>query len=172
MKLLKKITDKDLGHREKKNVKYRTRRAARAIVFDKKNKNKIAILYVSKSKFHKLPGGGLKKGEDIEGGLKREVFEETGCLIDIVDEVGMTEEHRSGYGIHQFSYCFIANVKRKYKKPRFTEKEKAYGFQLKWIDLDNAIKLLEKDLPSVYGPDFVLKRDLIFLKQIKQDSRH
>ncbi|KKR07492.1 MAG: hypothetical protein UT32_C0010G0009 [Parcubacteria group bacterium GW2011_GWC2_39_14] len=59
MKLLKTIRDNDFGL-EEKSEKLQLREASRAIVIN--DKNELAILYVSKKDFYKIPGGGIETG--------------------------------------------------------------------------------------------------------------
>ena len=92
MEIIKEIREIDLGLKEKErfNKPYFLRKAARAIVFN--DNNEIAFQFASKHKYYKLPGGGLEKGETIEEALEREVLEESGCEINILDEVGVIIE--------------------------------------------------------------------------------
>ncbi len=162
MKLLKTIHEKDLGLESTKEIT-RERKASRAILF---NKDKIALLNVQKHHYHKLPGGGIKEGEDINKALQREVLEETGCTFNIKDDVGKTIELKNQVHIKQTSYCFTADVKEIKQEPEFTEKEKAQNFKLIWVPIKEAIKLLEDDKPDNYLGKFIRTRDLVFLKAI------
>ena len=163
MKLLKEITNKDAGFPDKK-VKYTTREAARAVLF---RKGKVAILYVSKHKYHKIPGGGIKKGEDARKGLERELLEETGCKANITGEAGKIIEYKDDRKKKQVSCCFLAEATDKGKKQHFTGLEKSQGFILKWMKLDDAIAKISKDKPTTYDGRFITIRDAIFLKRAK-----
>lgn len=145
---------------------YNCRQAARAVLFD--NNNKVAILEVTKLGYHKIPGGGIEEGEDKKTALKRECLEETGCNINIKNELGIIIEYKDEYEIKQNSHCYLAKVSGQKGKVDFTEKEKSKGFVLRWINLDEAIKLFEKDKTKNYEGGFIRIRDLIFLKEAKK----
>jgi ADP-ribose pyrophosphatase YjhB (NUDIX family) len=170
MKLLTTITDKDILKKEiHPSKKYSIRRAGRAIVFN--SENKIAILKATKYNFHKLPGGGLEKGENIQTALEREIAEEIGCKIKIEKEVGKIMEIKNEYGQKQTSYCFIAKI-MDICETNLTELEvKELGLEIKWEFLEDAIKTFEKDNPKDYTAKFIRKRDLTFLKKASEKLR-
>ncbi len=143
--------------------KFQIRRAARAVVFDK-DKN-IGILFVSKLNYHKLPGGGLEGDENIEEALKRECLEEIGCNVEVVRELGEIIEYRDKWSLKQNSYCYVANVVGEKGSPDFTKEEISNGFEIKWVSLDEAIKLLEGDAPEGYEGGFIQIRDSLFLRE-------
>ncbi|MFH1456099.1 MAG: NUDIX domain-containing protein [archaeon] len=166
MQLLKEIRDKDLGIDPKEEVKYRLRMAARAVLLDKNNK--IALLHVTKHHYHKLPGGGIEDEEQILAALQREIMEEAGCTLNVKENVGIIIEYRDEHEILQLSFCYLGNVKENSKKLDFTEKEISLGFELIWVDINEAIELLEKAEPTSYSGKFIIKRDLTFLKKAKE----
>jgi ADP-ribose pyrophosphatase YjhB (NUDIX family) len=167
MKLLKELRDKEIIGKIIPFVgDYKIREAARAIVT--RDDDKIAILSVSKYKYHKLPGGGLEEGEDVKSTLIREVKEETGCSVEILRDIGKTIEYKDDYGQKSISYCYLTKVTSYGKELKFTDVEISSGFELIWIDIDNAINLFEKDNPSDYTAKFIVSRDLIFLKKAKE----
>ncbi len=165
MKLLKTISDQDFDSTSKScsRAGYRTRQAARAIVFD--DEGKIAILSVTKKSYHKLPGGGIEKGEDIMTALKREAKEEIGCEIKGTGEVGQIDECRDEFELLQTSYCYTAKVVGAKKQPQFTIEEAADGFEIMWVDPTEAVSILSADQPDDYEGKFILMRDLAFLNQ-------
>ena len=93
-------------------------------------------------------------------------MEEVGCSIEIGDEVGEIVEHRSQLEIVQTSHCFLAKAIEE-GEPHFTEEEKADGFELLWVPIDEAIAIIQKDMPNNYQGKFIIKRDLIFLQKAK-----
>jgi len=166
MKVLKTISDKDVISGAQEGEATRERHAARAVIFD--DQNNIALLFVSKKHYHKLPGGGIEEGEDIKTGLEREVMEEVGCKIEVTGEIGIIKEKRAKFNEFQASYCYIAKIKEKVSNPKFTEEEQREGFELKWVSLDEAIELLKNDEPNNYVGKFIQMRDLIFLEKAKE----
>ncbi len=93
--LLAQITDESLGIRSEKCKGYGLRRAARAVLSD--SRGRIALMNVSRWKYHKLPGGGLEEGETIAGALKREILEEAGCGAKIGASIGTIVEVRARF---------------------------------------------------------------------------
>jgi len=150
---------------------YRERRAARAVVFDGKQ---VALLHASRFDYYKLPGGGIEEGENIQEALQREMLEEVGCTVNVLQELGTIVEYRDKENLHQESICFVAEVAGSIGKPHFTEEELVEGFSVFWADsLSAAIELLKKDATSsqVYESAFMQARDLRFLQEAASTKR-
>lgn len=163
MELIKEIYEKDIGYYcEYVDVVYKIRKASRSIVIT--DLGKIALLYVSKNNYHKLPGGGIEAGEDTNAALNREVMEEVGVKIDVLGEIGIILEYKNRDELLQISYCYYSKVKGDIKETSFTDEEISNGFKLKWVALDEAIFILENDNPNNYIGKFIQKRDLLFLR--------
>lgn len=59
---------------------------------------------------YELPGGGLDEGESFDEAITREVFEETGLSVDILEPVYTFRHNRSGYyGLGLGFLCKAAN---------------------------------------------------------------
>ena len=159
MNLLKTIKDKDLSEG------FRKREASRAVLFD--NDNLIPLLFVSKHNYHKLPGGGIEKGEEKIQALIREIAEETGCIFKVGDEIGKIVEFRSKFNLKQISYCYLGKILSKGVQ-KLEKSEIDEGFRLVWLPLDEAILKVKNDIPKNYEGKFIQKRDLMFLIEAKK----
>lgn len=159
MKKILEISDKDFGF-DVKDVDYKPRTAARSVVFDGKN---VALMHVSKKGYYKLPGGGVEQDEGIKEALHREIKEEAGCTVKILEEIGEIIEHKSHRGIVQTSHCFFSKVIEK-GESELEEGEIADGFELIWVEPQRALELL-KITPKDYSGTFITKRDAHYMKE-------
>ena len=143
------------------------REAARAVVLD--SRGGIFLLNVSRHHYHKLPGGGIDEGEDIQTALARELLEEIGCKAKTLHEIGIIIEYRDKHRLKQTSYCFLAQQIGTQQPTSMDDGEIADGFQeVRAAHIDDAIRLLEKDTPDDYEGEFIKMRDLAFLRAARQ----
>ena len=159
MELIKEIYDDALEQYTEHT--YRIRKASRAVVIN--DRDEIALLFVSKGNYHKLPGGGIKSTETIYDALKREVEEEVGAQIEDIKEIGITIEYRNLEGLLQISYGYIAKAIGELKDPMFTVNEINDGLVLRWVPIQIAIEIIKQDMPNDYVGNFIQQRDLEFL---------
>ncbi len=171
MELICKITDEDIGEISTKMDNPRLRLGARGIVV--REDGKIAIFNKSNKNEYKLPGGGLEGEEKPEEAFKREVLEETGCKVEIVKNLGTTEEYKTLDNFKQISYVFIGKVIEDTKQLHVTQKEKDEGAKLVWKTPEKALKLIidsydnliASKYESVYHTKFVVLRDRKILEK-------
>lgn len=157
MEFIKKVQFEEV----ESDVDYRLREAVRAIVL---RKDKMALLYVSNENYHKLPGGGVEKGENLKEALEREILEEVGVTIENIKEIGKIEECRKRHNLRQISYCYTAKVKEDKGELNLTDEEKEEGFELKWVSIAEALNLMERDIPKDYLGTYVKERDISILE--------
>ena len=170
MELMCKIIDEDIEVSVKMNNP-RLRLGARGIVV--REDGKIAVFNKSNKNEYKLPGGGLEGEEKPEEAFKREVLEETGCKIEIVKELGITEEYKTLDNFKQISYVFVGKVLEDTKQLNVTEKEKDEGAKLTWETPEKALKLITESYDkliaskyeSVYHTKFIVLRDRKILEK-------
>lgn len=163
--LLIEITEKNLGigkQEASSKIPYILRKAARAVVVD--SQDQVALIFDPKHNHHKIPGGGVNNGETVRQALKREVKEEAGCAISLIDELGLVIEYRNRIEIIQISYVWLAKVRGKIGHPKFDKDERAEGHQLKWVSLQQAVRLFRNDKPRLYEGHFMWKRDSELIK--------
>ncbi len=161
MKLLKTLNPESVTDEEVKN--YPIREAARAVVLDEEGN--VAMLYASKFKYYKLPGGGVEAGEEAEVALQRECLEEIGCRVEIIHELGIVEEYRKFAKLRQISYCYLAKLKGEKGIPNFTEDETAEGFTHLWRPYSEVLELItENKTTDLEGHEYIVPRDAYILK--------
>ncbi|MDO8552667.1 MAG: NUDIX domain-containing protein [bacterium] len=158
------IRDADIGSLTPPPNAYRERESARAVVFN--DDGKIAILFASKKNYHKLPGGGVEEGEDLNAALVRELREEIGCAIKNPREFAMIEEYRNKQTLHHIAHCFLAELEGEVGTTRMDESEIADGFTTEWMNLSDAIaKIAGETAIESYEGKFIRLRELAFLKE-------
>ena len=166
MKLLFKITDYDITEQSFKELpNYNLRKVARGIII--REDGKIAILYKSNKNEYKLVGGGIEDNEEPKDAFIREVLEETGCEIEITDELGKVEEYRNKKEFKQISYVYIGKVIKDTKKINYTEKEINEGAKLLWLEPNIALEYMNNcynnlkasEYSDIYSTKFVVLRD-------------
>lgn len=169
--LICKITDLDIGETTVEMTNPRLRLGARGIVI--REDGKIAIFNKSNKNEYKLPGGGLEGEEEPEEAFKREALEETGCEVEIIQNLGITEEYKSLNNFKQISYIFVGKVLKDTKQLNVTEKEKDEGAKLLWETPEKALELITKcydeliasKYESVYATKFIVLRDRKILER-------
>lgn len=163
LELLAEIKDADIGVEAVDEQPYWLRRAARVVLMD--GTGQIALLHVARKHYHKLPGGGMEAGESVEEALYREVLEETGVALRILEPVGAILEVRARHEFMQMSYGFLGEAEEVRGSPTFSRSELEEGFELKWMPWQDALASLASDRPADYVGKFVQKRDLLLLRQ-------
>jgi len=144
--------------------RFSIREATRAVIFD--SNNQVALLYSTKNKYYKLPGGGIEEGESPEIALDRECKEEIGCEVEITKELGMIIEYRKRYTLKQISYCYLAKVVGDKGTPELTQDEIEEGFETVWMPLEEAVTVSNViGDPTVYEAPYMVARDSAFLEE-------
>lgn len=161
MNHLKWITDKDIcGTTEMSNANPRI--AVRAILLDETGE--MALLYMGKSDFYTIPGGGVEGEETLEYALKREVLEETGCRCEIFYELGYVSENRALHDFTQISYYYIVNVIGEKGLPQMTKTEIEEQTQVQWHTPKEALSIILKENPKTYQQKYIQYRDMLVLE--------
>jgi len=164
MKLIRTLSNEDFGLDSQIETSFH-REAVRAVIFDEHNK--VAIVRVEVGKYHKIPGGGIKPGENHAEALKRECLEEAGANIYIISELGQILEYRDG--MEQYSYCYLARLNGPINQPNFTKEEIRDGFRApEWHSIDEAIDIFKADKPEFLRAQFMGLRDRLFIEEARR----
>lgn len=166
MKLLKEISEGTLGlsnEFEQLGDTYELRKSARGIVLNENGE--MATQYLNTYNYHKLPGGGVDRGETVEEALKREVKEEVGCDCEIIKFLGITIEYRNKYKLLHISYGFVAKVVGDIGVPTLEKGEIEEGQETLWLPPEEVLEKMKSDDPGKFQGHFVLEREKTFLEE-------
>ena len=136
---------------------------ARAVV---KNQDGLyAVMYAEKFKLHSLPGGGVEDGEDVQTALRREVYEETGCVCDEIQELGIVAENRASLDYTQINYYFVVTTSHTPGENHLTEAEQDSRTVVEWHTFDEMVRLInEQEFDRVQGK-YLKARDVVALRE-------
>ena len=139
------------------------RLTARAIV--KNHDGLYAVMYADKFKLHSLPGGGVEDGEDVQTALRREVYEETGCVCDEIQELGIVAENRASLDYTQINYYFVVTTTHTPGENHLTEAEQDSRTVVEWHTFDEMVRLInEQEFDRVQGK-YLKARDVVALRE-------
>lgn len=161
------VDDKDFGLELCELNNPVTRQATRAIVI--RDDNKIALLNKVKKGECKLPGGGIEENEDIVEALKREIIEETGCEVEVLNKLGIIIEEKNKNNFRQTSHVFLVKVTKYGEELELTKKELDEGSICEWLDLNDAYKKIKKSLEKEMGSEYDNKYSSLFM--VKRDIK-
>ena len=148
------------------------RTAIRAIIIEKPY---IYLIQSKKYQEYKFPGGGLLQGETHLETLIRETKEEAGIKIknQIKPYGHIAEKRKSVFESNAIfkmdSYYYLCEILSMGHEQQLDPYEKVYGYELKKVLLDDAIKQNEKLVDSNQNKIPWVKRELYVLKMIKEE---
>lgn len=163
------ITDEYFGERLTGDASgFKTKYGARAVLLN--GKNQVALIHSVNRGWYKLPGGGREDGELARENLVREVIEETGYEVDILEDLGQTITERHEWQMIGSAQTYICKTKNFVGKKQM-EDEIEDGDTLEWFNsVDDAITALESvDLDAIdfYAARFFVPREIETLKYAK-----
>lgn len=140
----------------------RPRRTARAIV--KSQSGLYAVMYAQKFNLYSLPGGGIEDGEDAQTALVREIYEETGCVCDEIEELGIVTENRASLDYTQINHYYIVTTEQVPAQNHLTEAEKANRTEVQWHTLSEAVRLINEQSFERVQQKYLQARDVAALQ--------
>lgn len=166
MELIAKLKDDQYPFNGIKEV----RQIVRAILLDENNN--ICFEYIldddgfGPRDYYETPGGGIKCGENHEQALKREIEEEVGYKIEIIQELGQINDYYNLIYRKNINYYYLAKIVGKCET-HLEEDEKRRINKIVFVDINTAINLYE-NMQNVLVGKLVKQRELPILKIAKQ----
>ena len=141
------------------------RKTSRAIVINEEGN--CAVMYAEKFNLYSLPGGGIEEGEDEITALIREIYEETGCTCDFVEQLGIVLENRNHQDYTTLSYYFVIHTKTKTKTghTHLTDTEMENGTSVQWLSLEETMHRIRDVEHETTQRKFLQARDLAALTE-------
>ena len=147
--------------------------AVRAILVNEDDK--IAYLHVKgEDRFGKRdhlesPGGGVDEGESLDEALKRELIEELGAHVEILNEVGYIDiEFNMLERIDRENY-FICKLIDLNEEKHLLAYEKEFFKGVEWLSIDEAINFF-KTSPAISVGNMIHVRERLVLEYIKDNN--
>ena len=132
------------------------------------------MVYSIKEKYYEFPGGGIKDGEDISAALIREVKEEVGLIVkpESISEFGSVIRRQKSYSaentvFEQENYYFRCDCEETVVDQNLADYEKEAGFTLRYVDIDEAIKVNSEYRSDDLFNEIMIKREKKVLEMIK-----
>ena len=116
----------------------KTRTGCRGIVLQD---GKLLVSREEISDYWILPGGSLEKGETLVECCTREVLEETGYLVEPIEEFLVMNEYYEEY--RYVSHFFICKVVGNGEQ-KLTTAEKMRGLIPKWVDVQTFVNIVSR----------------------------
>jgi len=130
-----------------------------------KKDNKYLMVRTPTMEIYTFPGGGLEESETLKECVKREVLEETGIEVKVLElKVTVTEYFIDSVWTNHYFLCdFISDE----FKPNLTEEELAQGLEVEWKTLEEVIDIFENhETTHEHGPNVHNREFLGFINSI------
>lgn len=145
------------------------REIVRAILLDENNN--VCLEYIldddgfGPRDYYETPGGGIKDGETHVDALKREMEEEVGYHIEVIEEIGEVKDYYNLIKRRNHNYFYLCRRTTPCKQ-RLEDDEKRRINKIIWVNIDDAISLYENMQNCLVGR-IVKQRELPVLKLAK-----
>ena len=139
----------DMGITREETVDLPHRTACRGIV---KKDGKLLVVNQSKYDITTFPGGGLENNETIQECCVRELLEETGIKVQVLEEkVRVKEYFTDSVWTNIYFVCeFIEDT----GQTNLVQEEKDTGLHTKWVTVEELLDTFENNMTlHEYGPN-------------------
>jgi ADP-ribose pyrophosphatase YjhB (NUDIX family) len=141
----------------------------RAVLLDENDC--MALMYLPKYKhndcndLYMIPGGGVEASENLEKALEREMLEETGCHIKIIEELGYIKCPNDRWAT--ITYYYLAKATGEKKEAELTEHEIESKFELQWHSLEKALDIINNQVANGDNLYVKLRDEIVIAEAIK-----
>lgn len=170
--LIDDIDDKDVGLADKKREAgkdYSFKLGSRAILLN--DKDQVALIHSVNRGWYKLPGGGREKDELARENLERELIEETGYKVDVLQNMGVCRNVRHDWQMAAEAQMYLCRAGEFVGKQQM-EDEIEDGDTLEWFDsfdaAIDALKSVKLEEIGFYGAYFFTRREIDALEYAKK----
>ena len=171
MSRMRQLFEIDLQDYEEGDDVFR-RPSARGIIFG--DDHKLALVYSKNEKYFKFPGGGICEDEDKKEALIREVREEVGLIVipESIREFGsVMRRQKSNISPHtifeQENFYYICKAENQIVEQELDSYEAEAGFVLRYVDLDEAIRVNQAYKSEDYFNEIMIERETKVLQMLK-----
>lgn len=150
-----------------------SRPSARGIIITEDGR--IALVYSTRDKYYKFPGGGIKGSEDKISALIREVSEEVGLyvMVESVREFGSVlrrqkSNMKENTIFQQENFYYFCDVSENVGEQHLDEYEAEAGFELRVVTLEEAIMVNKAFICDDSFDQIMIDRETRVLEMIKE----
>lgn len=131
------------------------RQIVRAIVFNE-DKNLYFVRVNRDDEFGKgifieTAGGGVEEGENLEEAIKRELLEELGAEVEIIEKLGFVDDYYNLIHRHNINHYFLCKLKTLTKPKRTLQEIEDFHLSSWKLDIKSALKEYERASTSKLG---------------------
>ncbi len=163
-KVLKVFRDADFGLEDAEITNAKKRTIVKGIIVDQSGA--VAVFNKRVANDYRLPGGVLEEGENPQDVFLKEIKREIGCEIEIIEDIGIIEEHMAQDEIIQETYVYVGRVLEKGKIDYQSQELDEFGKVL-WVSPEEALKLISDykkevdngEIENLYHTKFSVYKD-------------
>ena len=147
------------------------REIVRAIVFDEEKNFYFVRIHrddsFGKATLIETSGGGVEKGEDLETAIQRELKEELGAEVEILQEIGIVSDYYNHVHRHNINHYFLCKVRSFWEKNLIPYEIRDFRMETLKLSYEEAIKEYEKCSNTKLGR-LIAQREVPVLEAVKK----
>lgn len=107
----------------------------------------------------------MEDSEDVLTALRREVYEETGCVCDEIKELGIVAENRASLDYPQINYYYVVTTTHAPGESHLTEAEQASCTVVQWHPFGEMVRLIQEQKFDRAQGKYLKARDVAALRE-------